>query len=77
MDAAGLASGWPDYRRSHGKNTLYARTELADGIGFVAVTPAVFGFAKVMTNLEQKEQREVVTNKVASPIITPVSRPTA
>src|SRR3954470_20765866 len=40
--------------------------ELADGIGFVAVAMGVFGFAEVMTNLEQKEHREVFTNKVTS-----------
>ncbi|MDB5756801.1 MAG: putative rane protein, partial [Burkholderia sp.] len=37
-----------------------------DGIGFVAVAMGVFGFAEVMTNLEQKEHREVFTNKVTS-----------
>jgi TctA family transporter len=40
--------------------------ELSDGIGFVAVAMGVFGFAEVMTNLEQKEHREVFTNKVTS-----------
>jgi TctA family transporter len=40
--------------------------ELADGIGFVAVAMGVFGFAEVITNLEQKEKREVFTNKVTS-----------
>jgi putative tricarboxylic transport membrane protein len=40
--------------------------ELSDGIGFVAVAMGVFGFAEVITNLEQKEQREVFTNKVTS-----------
>ncbi|MFL6676399.1 MAG: tripartite tricarboxylate transporter permease [Massilia sp.] len=40
--------------------------ELADGIGFVAVAMGVFGFAEVISNLEQKEQREVFTNKVTS-----------
>src|SRR5881409_1814046 len=38
--------------------------ELADGIGFVAVAMGVFGFAEVMTNLEQKEHREVFTRLV-------------
>ncbi|MDB5797481.1 MAG: putative rane protein [Paucimonas sp.] len=40
--------------------------ELTDGIGFVAVAMGVFGFAEVMTNLEQKEKREVFTNKVTN-----------
>ncbi len=40
--------------------------ELADGIGFVAVAMGVFGFAEVITNLEQKEARELFTSKVTS-----------
>ena len=40
--------------------------ELSDGIGFVAVAMGVFGFAEVITNLEQKGQREVFTSKVTS-----------
>ncbi|THC43290.1 tripartite tricarboxylate transporter permease [Massilia sp. Mn16-1_5] len=40
--------------------------ELSDGIGFVAVAMGVFGFAEVIRNLEQKEHREVFTNKVTS-----------
>lgn len=40
--------------------------ELTDGIGFVAVAMGVFGFAEVMGNLEQKEHREVFTNKVTN-----------
>jgi putative tricarboxylic transport membrane protein len=40
--------------------------ELSDGIGFVAVAMGVFGFAEIIKNLEQKEQREVFTNKVTS-----------
>jgi putative tricarboxylic transport membrane protein len=40
--------------------------ELTDGIGFVVVAMGVFGFAEVITNLAQKEQREVFTNKVTS-----------
>ena len=38
--------------------------ELSDGISFVAVAMGVFGFAEVIKNLEQKEHREVFTNKV-------------
>jgi putative tricarboxylic transport membrane protein len=40
--------------------------ELSDGVGFVDVAMGVFGFAEVMANLEQKEAREVFTNKVTS-----------
>ncbi len=40
--------------------------ELSDGIGFVAVAMGVFGFAEVITNVEQKEKREVFTNTVTS-----------
>jgi putative tricarboxylic transport membrane protein len=40
--------------------------ELSDGIGFVAVAMGVFGFAEIITNLEQKEKREVFTSKVGS-----------
>ena len=40
--------------------------ELADGISFAAVAMGVFGFAEVMSNLEQKEHREVFTNKITS-----------
>jgi putative tricarboxylic transport membrane protein len=36
--------------------------ELTDGIGFVAVAMGVFGFAEVISNLEQKEKRETFTN---------------
>jgi putative tricarboxylic transport membrane protein len=44
----------------------FGMPELSDGIGFVAVAMGVFGFAEVITNLEQKELREVFTNKVTS-----------
>ena len=40
--------------------------ELTDGISFVAVAMGVFGFAEIIKNLEQKEHREVFTNKVTS-----------
>ena len=40
--------------------------ELTDGIGFVAVAMGVFGFAEIMTNLEQKEKRETFLDKVTS-----------
>src|SRR5437899_4898957 len=39
-------------------------SELSDGIGFVSVAMGVFGFAEIINNLEQKEQREVFTKKV-------------
>jgi putative tricarboxylic transport membrane protein len=38
--------------------------ELSDGIGFVAVAMGVFGFAEIIKNLEQGEEREVFVNKV-------------
>lgn len=38
--------------------------DLSDGINFVAVAMGVFGFAEVITNVEQKEHREVFTHKV-------------
>lgn len=40
--------------------------ELSDGVSFAAVAMGVFGFAEVMTNLEQKEKREVFTNKITT-----------
>jgi putative tricarboxylic transport membrane protein len=40
--------------------------ELSDGIGFVCVAMGVFGFAEVMANLAQKEQREVFTSRVTT-----------
>jgi TctA family transporter len=39
-------------------------SELADGIGFVTVAMGMFGLAEIVMNLEQKEHREVFTNKV-------------
>ena len=39
-------------------------SELADGIGFVTVAMGMFGLAEIVMNLEQKENREVFTNKV-------------
>ena len=38
--------------------------ELSDGIGFVVVAMGMFGTAEIITNLEQKEAREVFTSKV-------------
>ena len=40
--------------------------ELSDGIGFVGVAMGVFGFAEVMANLAQKENREVFTSRVTT-----------
>ncbi len=40
--------------------------ELSDGIGFVAVAMGVFGFAEIIKNLEQGEEREIFVNKVGS-----------
>jgi putative tricarboxylic transport membrane protein len=38
--------------------------ELSDGIGFVNVAMGVFGFAEILRNLEQPEQRSIVQAKV-------------
>ncbi len=40
--------------------------ELIDGIGFVVVAMGVFGFAEIIKNLEQGEEREIFVNKVGS-----------
>lgn len=40
--------------------------ELTDGIGFVAIAMGVFGFAEIMSNLEQKEKRETFLDKVTT-----------
>jgi putative tricarboxylic transport membrane protein len=37
---------------------------LADGIQFVVVAMGLFAFAEIVANLEQKEKREVFTNKI-------------
>jgi putative tricarboxylic transport membrane protein len=41
-------------------------TELYDGIGFIAVAVGVFAIAEIVTNLDQKEKREVFTDKVGN-----------
>jgi TctA family transporter len=41
-------------------------SELSDGIGFVSVAMGMFGFGEIISNLEQKEEREVNTSKVGS-----------
>jgi putative tricarboxylic transport membrane protein len=38
--------------------------ELSDGIEFAVVAMGMFGFGEIIVNLEQKESREVFTNKV-------------
>jgi putative tricarboxylic transport membrane protein len=38
--------------------------ELADGIGFVNVAMGVFGFAEIMRNLDRKDSRHIVNEKV-------------
>ncbi|HRO61700.1 MAG TPA: tripartite tricarboxylate transporter permease, partial [Burkholderiaceae bacterium] len=38
--------------------------ELTDGLSFTAVAMGIFGFGEIITNLEQREQREVFTKKV-------------
>ncbi len=40
--------------------------ELTDGIGFVAVAMGVFGFAEIITNVENKGHREVFASEVGS-----------
>lgn len=40
--------------------------QLTDGVGFVAVAMGVFGFAEIMSNLEQKEKRETFLDKVTN-----------
>ena len=40
--------------------------QLSDGLGLVVVAMGVFGFAEVVTNVEQKDAREVFTNKVTN-----------
>ena len=39
-------------------------SELSDGIGFVTVAMGVFGVAEIMTNLQQKETRDIFVAKV-------------
>ena len=40
--------------------------QLTDGLGFVAVAMGMFGFAEIMGNLEQKEERETFLKKVTN-----------
>jgi len=40
-------------------------SELSDGIGFVTVAMGMFGIAEIIANLEQKENREILTSKVS------------
>jgi putative tricarboxylic transport membrane protein len=42
----------------------YGVMELADGIGFIGVAMGLFGIAEIVSTLEQKEHREVFTNKI-------------
>jgi putative tricarboxylic transport membrane protein len=39
-------------------------TQLSEGISFVAVSMGVFGYAEIISNLQQKMSRELVTKKV-------------
>ncbi|MBX9588705.1 MAG: tripartite tricarboxylate transporter permease [Hyphomonadaceae bacterium] len=41
-------------------------TELLDGIGFIAVAVGVFAITEIVTNLEQRDKREVFTDKVGN-----------
>lgn len=38
--------------------------QLTDGLGFVTIAMGMFGFAEIMSNLEQKEERETFLKKV-------------
>ena len=40
--------------------------DLTDGINFVAVAMGLFGFAEIISNVEQREHRETFTNKVTN-----------
>jgi putative tricarboxylic transport membrane protein len=40
--------------------------ELSDGIGFVVIAMGVFGFAEVLSNVEQGDKREIFTSKVST-----------
>jgi TctA family transporter len=44
--------------------------ELSDGIGFISVAMGLFGFAEIIVNLDQKEDREVFTSKVKGLILS-------
>jgi len=44
--------------------------ELIDGLGIVSVAMGLFGFAEILTNLESKEKREVLTAKIGGLWIT-------
>jgi putative tricarboxylic transport membrane protein len=44
--------------------------ELTDGIGVVSVAMGLFGFAEIITNLENVETREVLTSKVGGLWVT-------
>ncbi|QEZ47422.1 tripartite tricarboxylate transporter permease [Cupriavidus oxalaticus] len=40
--------------------------ELTDGLNFVSVAMGIFGFAEIIANLEQKEQRETFTDHITN-----------
>ena len=40
--------------------------ELTDGLNFVALAMGVFGFAEIMSNVEQREHRETFTDRVTN-----------
>ncbi len=39
-------------------------TELSDGIGFVVIAMGLFGFAEIISNLESKEKRTILSSKI-------------
>jgi putative tricarboxylic transport membrane protein len=46
--------------------------ELSDGIGFTVIAVGLFAVAEIVTNLEQKESREVFTGRIAN--LMPVAK---
>jgi TctA family transporter len=44
----------------------FSISELSDGIGFVSIAMGVFGYAEIIANLENPEDRDVFTDKVGN-----------
>jgi TctA family transporter len=64
-DPRASCSGWSGTDVNSGVlRFAFGISELADGIGFVTVAMGMFGICEIIANLEQKEHREVFTNKV-------------
>ena len=43
---------------------VFGVTELYDGIGFIAVAVGIFAISEIVTNLEQREKREILAHNV-------------